>query len=66
VLGWRPDEIRRATIPDLLACFDGWVASQGGGDGAKQKYPTLDDMAELNAHKRKMAAKRRERGQVDG
>jgi len=29
ILGWRPDDIYRATIPELLLMFRGWQRAQG-------------------------------------
>lgn len=52
-------------VPDLMACLDGWVMAQGGGDQSS-KYPTPEERAELAAYRRKMEAKRRAQGVTDG
>lgn len=36
MMGWRPDEVRRCSLSDFLAAFEGWSIAQGGEPPLKQ------------------------------
>jgi len=43
-MGWRPDEVRAATLHDFLAALEGWRGANGISDDA----PTDDDVKRLD------------------
>ena len=62
VMGWTPAEIRRSTIADMLACFDGYLMSQGVND--EPKHPTREDRIVIAEYHRKIHAKRAKEGRT--
>lgn len=44
-MGWRPDEVRRHSVSDLLAAYEGWLMTQGVQPPLKQSdLESLEDL----------------------
>lgn len=54
VLGWRPTEVYKSTIPEIFHAMNGWKRSQGIDPDTPRGGPTMTT-ADLEAAERRIA-----------
>ena len=46
-MGWRPWEVRRCGMEDFAAACDGWLRSQGAGEGRSMTRERFEELREM-------------------